>query len=114
MFRIEYAFPRSSTAPNLWWWSVKVPTGLYEVLATNEKGRGLYIQRVPGPPLGSPFQYTQLLAEDEFSIPENVTKDQAIDLLEAALNKLGWDEDFLVLLSTFRPVSLSMRKIKQR
>lgn len=98
MFRIEYALPRCSTTPNLWGWSVKVPTGLYETLVTNDKGRGLYIQRLTGTPAGSPFQLTQLLAEEEFSIPANVTKDQSIDLLEKGLEKLGWDQDFTVRL----------------
>ncbi len=98
MFRIEYALPRSSSTPNLWGWSVKVPNGLYEILVTSDKGRGLYIQKVTGTPPELPAKLTQLLAEEEFSIPKNVTNDQSIDLLEVALNKLGWDEDFIVLL----------------
>lgn len=58
-----------------------MPTGLYEILVTNGKGRGLYIQKVPGTPSESPANFTRLLAEDEFCIPENVTKDQSIDIL---------------------------------
>jgi len=98
MFRIEYALPRSSTTPNSWGWSVKIPNGLYETLVTNDKGRGLYIQRVTGIPPESPFKLTQLLAEGEFSIPENATKEQSIDLLAKGLEKLGWDQDFIVRL----------------
>lgn len=98
MFRIEYALPRSSNTSNLWVWSVKVPSGLYETLTTNDEGRGLYIRKLTGSSDGSPFHLTKLLADEEFSIPENVTQDQSIDLLEVALNKLGWDEDFIVLL----------------
>lgn len=98
MFRIEYVLPRCADIPNLWRWSVKVPNGLYETLTANDEGRGLFIRKLTGTPAGSPFQLTQLLAEDEFSIPENVMEDQSIDLLEVALNKLGWDQDFIVLL----------------
>jgi hypothetical protein len=102
MFRIDYALPRFANRPNMWAWSVKVPSGLYELLSTDETGRGLYIRRLPRSPEESPAHLIQLLGEDEFYIPENVTKDQSIDLLEAALKELGWDEDFIVLLSTFR------------
>lgn len=98
MFRIEYALPRCHDMPNLWEWSVKVPNGLYETLVTNDNGLGLYIRKLSGSPVGSSFQLTQLLAEDEFSIPENATQDQSVDLLEAALNKLGWGQDFIVRL----------------
>jgi len=98
MFRIDYVLPRCSDTPLQWQWSVKVPDGLYETLVTNDMGCGLYIRRLTGSPDGSLINLTKLLAEDEFFIPENVTKDQSIDLLERALVKLGWDQDFIVLL----------------
>lgn len=89
MFRIEYVLPRCSDTPNLWRWSVKVPNGLYELLSTDDKGRGLFIRMLPRSPEECPAHLAKLLSEDEFYIPENLTNDRSIDLLEAALNKLG-------------------------
>jgi hypothetical protein len=98
MFRIEYALPRCADTPNLWRWSVKVPSGLYELVSTDDTGRGLYIRRLPRSPEECSAHLTQLLSEAEFYIPEHVTKDQSIDLLEAAMKKPEWDHDYLLLL----------------
>jgi hypothetical protein len=98
--------------PNLRYSQYKVSSGLYELLSTNDEGRGLFIRRLPRSPEECPAHLAQMLSEDEFSIPENLTKDQSIDLLEEALNKLGWDEDFLVLLCTFKARFWSKRKVK--
>lgn len=98
MFRIEYVLPRCADTPNSWGWSVKVPSGLYKTLVTNGNGRGLYIRKPNGSSDGSPFHLTKLLADEEFSIPDNVTKEQSIEMLEDALNKLGWSQDYIVLL----------------
>jgi len=98
MFRIDSVLPRSANSPDLWVWSVKVPSGLYETLVTNEKGQGLYVRRMSRSAEGPPFHLTQLFAEDDFCIPGNTTKDQSINILGEALNKLGWDQDFIVRL----------------
>lgn len=98
MFRIDCVLPRYPDTSKSWGWSVKVPSGLYETLVTNDKGAGLYIRRLNGLPDRPLFCLTQLLTEDEFTHPENITNDQSIDLLETALQKLGWDQDFIVLL----------------
>jgi hypothetical protein len=111
MFRIDYALQKFADRPNMWAWSVKVPSGRYELLSTDETGRGLYIRRLPRSPEECPAHLIQLLGEDEFFIPENVTKDQSIDLLEKALNKLGWDEDFIVLFSTFKAKPRNKRNV---
>lgn len=98
MFHIEYVLPRYAESPYLWAWSVKMPSGLYETLVTSDKGRGLYVRKLacsPGEPL---FHHSQLLTEEEFFVPENATKEQSISLLEKSLEKLGWGQDFMVLL----------------
>ena len=89
MFRIEYALPRCSDTQNLWIWSVTVPNGLYELLSTDDEGHGLFIRRPPRTPEECSAHLTKLLPEDEFYITENITNEQSIDPLEAALNKLG-------------------------
>lgn len=102
MFRIEYVLPRCPDKPKLWRWSVKVPSGLYELLSTDDDGRGLFIRRLPGSSAECPAHLTRLLSGDEFHVPENLANDQSIKLLEAALNKLGWDGDFIVLVHSPR------------
>lgn len=98
MFRIECVLPKCPESRNLWAWSVKVPSGLYETLATGDKGCGLYIRKLARSPDEPLFHLSQLLAEEEFFVPENATKEQSICLLEKSLEKLGWGQDFMVLL----------------
>jgi len=102
MFCIENVLPRCSDTPSLWRWSVKLPNGLHELLCTDDKGHGLFIRRLPRSPEECPAHLTRLLSEDEFHMPDKVTNEQSIDLLESALNKLGWEGDFIVLLNTFK------------
>lgn len=98
MFRIDCVLPRCSDSSKSWGWSVKVPSGLYETLVTNDNGMGLYIRKLNGLPGRPLFHLKQLLKEEEFILPENITNDQSIELLETALRKLKWDQDFIVLL----------------
>ena len=98
MFRIEYVLPKLTESQRSWAWSVKVPTGLYETLTTDDEGRGLYIRKLAISPDGSLLRLSQLLGKDEFVVPENVTEERAIRILEKGLEKLGWDQDFIVLL----------------
>ena len=98
MFRIDYVLPRSEQHPDAWAWSVKIPNGLYETLVTNVDGSGIYIRNMSSAKKGEIFDFTQLIPDEEFNIPANVTKDQSINLLEIALNGLCWGQDFIVLL----------------
>lgn len=107
MFRIENVLPKCPDTPSLWIWSIKLPNGLYELLSTDDEGRGLYIRRLPRLPEECPAHLTRLLSEDEFHVPEKVTNEQSIELLESALNKLGWEGDFIVLLNAFKDRSRS-------
>jgi hypothetical protein len=98
VFRIEYVLPKFQGSPRSWAWSVKVPTGLYETLTTDDEGRGLYTRKLAITPGGFQLHLTKLLGKDEFFVPENATEEQAILLFENGLEKLGWDQDFIVLL----------------
>ena len=98
MFRIEYVLPKLTESQRSWAWSVKVPTGLYETLTTDDEGRGLYTRKLAISPGGFQLHLTKLLGKDEFVVPEDATEERAIRILEKGLEKLGWDQDFIVLL----------------
>jgi len=85
MFRINHELARSQGNSRMRSWSVKVPSGLYAILRTNEAGKGLLIAW-----MGSTYypDGDEVLPENEFMVPADMERDDTVALLDKALNQI--------------------------
>ncbi len=82
-FRIDYVRCRKG----VWSFSIKgiEGAGVYGTLQTNFEGRGLYLENPEARTAGG-----KLISPNEFGIPADASEEQAIRLLAACLQNLGW------------------------
>ena len=59
------------------------------MVGTNEQGRGLYIYASP---LGQAATRQQLVAPDDLSLPDTLSRHQANDEVMKLLSKVDWDD----------------------
>src|SRR5688500_5753169 len=85
---VSVSFCPNGHAPQWTWWIRGIAGTLrYGVLGTDDEGSGLYEYEYRGDQ--SP-QRKLLLDDSHFSIPANISKEDATHLLKLALVALGW------------------------